>query len=147
MKTIDRIIESIGPLCLRKWKELLIIFIFLPTIELLQTGVVYRWITTIGYDFLSTLLFIVHLFDSLWVTTLVIAYIIAVLTIYDSSPLIKNMLNLFAIPVWFILLFYLSQFLPVIYRLVVVILSIILTVVGFIVDLREHIDQNPARKF
>jgi hypothetical protein len=81
------------------------------------------------------------------VTTLVIAYIIAVLTIYDSSPLIKNILNLFAIPVWFILLFYLSQFLPVIYRLVVVILSIILTVVGFIVDLREHIDQNPARKF
>jgi len=147
LKTIDRIIESIGPLCLRKWKELLIIFIFLPTIELLQTGVVYRWITTIGYDFLNTLLFIVHLFDSLWVTTLVIAYIIAVLTIYDSSPLIKNILNLFAIPVWFILLFYLSQFLPVIYRLVVVILSIILTVVGFIVDLREHIDQNRAREF
>jgi hypothetical protein len=81
------------------------------------------------------------------VTTLVIAYIIAVLTIYDSSPVIKTILNLFAIPVWFILLIYLSQFLPVIYRLVVVLLSIVLTVVGFIVDLREHINQNPDRKF
>lgn len=80
-------------------------------------------------------------------TTLVIAYIIAVLTIYDSSPVIKTILNLFAIPVWFILLIYLSQFLPVIYRLVVVLLSIVLTVVGFIVDLREHINQNPDRKF
>jgi hypothetical protein len=81
------------------------------------------------------------------VTTLVIAYIIAVLTIYDSSPVVKTILNLFAIPVWFILLIYLSQFLPVIYRLVVVLLSIVLTVVGFIVDLREHINQNPDRKF
>ncbi len=80
-------------------------------------------------------------------TTLVIAYIIAVLTIYDSSPVVKTILNLFAIPVWFILLIYLSQFLPVIYRLVVVLLSIVLTVVGFIVDLREHINQNPDRKF
>jgi len=147
LKTIDRTIESIGPFCLRNWKEVLIIIIFLPTIELLQTGVIYRWVTTIGYDFLNTLVFIVHIFDSLWVTTLVIGYLIAVLTIYNNSPLIKTILNLFAIPVWFILLTYLSQFLPVTYRLIVLILSIVLTVVGFVVDLREHIDGNRARKF
>jgi hypothetical protein len=97
-----------------------------------------------GYDFLHTLIYLVHLFDSPWVTTLVITYLIAVLTIYDHKPWIKTLLNLFAIPVWFILLIYLSQILPVTYRLIVVILSIVLTVVGFIVDLRENIDQNPA---
>ncbi len=147
LKTIDRTIESFGPLCLRNWKELLIIFIFLPTIELLQTAVVYRWVITIGYDVLNILLYIVHIFDSLWITTLIIGYLLAVLIIYNNSPRIKYILDLFAIPVWFILLIYLSQFLPIIYRLIVVILSIILTVVGFVVDLREHIDQNPTRKF
>lgn len=144
LKTIDRTIESIGPFCLQKWKELLIILIFLPTIELLQTGVIYRWVSIIGYDFLHTLVYLVHLFDSLWVTTLVIGYLIAILTIYNHSPLVKTLLNLFAIPVWFILLIYLSQILPVTYRLVVVALAIVLTAVGFIVDLREHIDQNPV---
>jgi len=146
LRTIDRTIESIGPLFIRKWKELLIILIFLPTIELLQTGVVYRWVTTIGHDIINTLVLIVHIFDSVWVTTLVIAYLIAVLTIYDSSPWIKSLLNIIAIPVWFILLIYLSQILPVTYRLAVIFLSIVLTVVGFIVDVREHIDQNVARK-
>ncbi len=146
LRTIDRTIESIGPLFIRKWKELLLILIFLPTIELLQTGVVYRWVTTIGHDIINTLVLIVHIFDSVWVTTLVIAYLIAVLTIYDSSPWIKSLLNVIAVPVWFILLIYLSQILPVTYRLAVIFLSIVLTVVGFIVDVREHIDQNVARK-
>ncbi|CAF0779991.1 unnamed protein product [Adineta steineri] len=145
LRTIDRTIESIGPLFIRKWKELLIIVIFLPTIELLQTGVVYRWVISITDDITNTVVLIVYIFDSIWITTLVIAYLIAVLTIYDSSPLIKSLLNILAVPVWFILLIYLSQFLPVTYRLIVIILSIILTVVGFIVDLREHFDQNTVQ--
>lgn len=76
-----------------------------------------------------------------------IAYLIAVLAIYDSSPLIKSLLNVLAVPVWFILLIYLSQILPVTYRLIVIFLSVILTVVGFVVDVRENIEQNLARKF
>ncbi|CAF4302330.1 unnamed protein product, partial [Rotaria sordida] len=100
------------------------------------------WLITIGYDFIFKLGFIVHLFDSLWITTIVISYLIAVLTIYDSSPLIKILLNILAIPIWFILLIYLSQFLPVNCRLIVVILSIILTVVGYIVDFREKTEEN-----
>jgi hypothetical protein len=147
LRTIDRTIESIFPFSIRKWKELLVILTFLLSIVLLQTGVVYRWVITIGYDFINTFVVIVHIFDSPWMTTLVIAYLLAVLTIYDSSPSIRSILNLFAVPVWFISMIYLSQFLPVTYRLAVVILSIVLTVVGFVVDLREHIDQNHARKF
>ena len=147
LRTVDRTIESIFPFSIRKWKQLLLLLIFLLLIVLLQTGVVHRWLITIGYDCINTFVLIVHIFDSPWMTTLVIAYLIAVLTIYDSSPLIRSILNVFAVPVWFILMIYLSQFLPVTYRLIVVILSIILTVVGFVVDLREHIDQNQIRKF
>lgn len=147
LRTIDRTIESVGPLCLRNWKALALILVFLPTIELLQSGVVYRWLLTIGCDISNTLVFIVHIFDSPWMTTLVIGYLIAVLTIYESSPIVRSLLNLVAVPVWFVLLIYLSQFLPATYRFVVIILSIVLTIVGFIVDLREHFDRNSARKF
>ncbi|CAF3056396.1 unnamed protein product, partial [Rotaria sp. Silwood2] len=142
LRTLDRTIDSIFPFIKKKWKELLIIFIFLLSIEWIQTDVVYHWLITIEYDFINKLGSIVHVFDSLWMTTVVIAYLIAVLTIYDSSSLIRILLNILAIPIWFILLIYLSQFLPVNYRLIVVILSIILTIVGFIVDFRERIDQN-----
>ncbi|CAF3503185.1 unnamed protein product [Rotaria sp. Silwood1] len=142
LRTIDRTIDSIFPFIKKKWKELLIIFIFLLSIEWIQSGVVYHWLITIGYDIFDKLGLFVHVFDSLWITTIVIAYLIAVLTIYDSSPLIRILLNLLAIPIWFILLIYLSQFLPINYRLIVVILAIILTVVGFIVDFRERIEQN-----
>lgn len=141
LKKLDRTIDSIIPLSLRHWKEISIILIFLPTINFLQTGVIYRWLT-ISYEFFHKLVFIIHIFDSLWVTALVVTYLIAVFTIYDRSETIKKILNLLAIPIWFILLIYLSQFLPATYRLIVLILSIVLTVVGFIVDLREHIDRK-----
>ncbi|CAF1487952.1 unnamed protein product [Rotaria sordida] len=142
LQTLDRTIDAIVPFIIKRWKELLIIFIFLLLIESFQIDVIYYWLITIGYDFIFKLGFIVHLFDSLWITTIVISYLIAVLTIYDSSPLIKILLNILAIPIWFILLIYLSQFLPVNCRLIVVILSIILTVVGFIVDFREKTEEN-----
>ena len=146
LRTIDRTIESIGPLCMRKWKQLFIILIFLPAIELLQTGVIYRWITTVSDDVRLTVVSIVQVFDSPWVTTLVIAYVIAVLTIYESSPWMTSLLNLFAIPVWLVFLMYLSQFLPVTCRLIAIALVIALIVVGFAVDVRKHIKQNFARK-
>lgn len=147
LKTLDRMIESIFPLCLRYWKELGSIVLFLPMIEFLQAGVVYHWFLQGGTSFLEKFLFLVHLFDSVWITTLIIGYLIAVLVFYNHSPLVKTILNLFAIPVWLILLIYLSQFLPVTYRLIVVILAISLTVVGFVVDLGEHMDPNPSRKW
>ncbi|CAF4200959.1 unnamed protein product, partial [Rotaria sordida] len=142
LQTLDRTIDAIVPFIIKRWKELLIIFIFLLLIESFQIDVIYYWLITIGYDFIFKLGFIVHLFDSLWITTIVISYLIAVLTIYDSSSLIKILLNILAIPIWFILLIYFSQFLPVNCRLIVVILSIILTVVGFIVDFREKTEEN-----
>lgn len=118
------------------------VIIFLLSIELIQRGLVYDWIITIEYDFIDKLCFVVHLFDSLWVTPVLVCYLIAVLTIYDSSPMIRTLLNILAIPAWFVLFVFLSQFLPVYCRVVAVILSIILTVVGFTVDLRERINQN-----
>ncbi|CAF3440966.1 unnamed protein product [Rotaria socialis] len=142
LRTIDRTIESIFPYSKKKWRELLIIFIFLISIKLVQTGFVYHWIFIIGYGFIEKLSCIVHLCDSLWVTAVLFGYLISVLTMYENSPVIRFLLNLLAIPVWFILLLYLSQFLPVNYRLIVVILSIILTVVGFVVDFRERTKQN-----
>jgi hypothetical protein len=95
LRTVDRTIESIFPFSIRKWKQLLVLLLFLLSIVLLQTGVVYRWLITIGYDCINTFVLIVHIFDSPWMTTLVIAYIIAVLTIYDSSPLISACLVYF----------------------------------------------------
>ena len=145
LKKIDRTIESIVPFCRRKWKELLAIAIVLPTIKFLKEGMIYRWISTIGYDILEKSIYFVHLFDSAWVTALVIGYLIAVLTMYENFPRMKVILDYSAIPIWFILLVYLSQFLPGAIRIILVVLSIILIVVGFVVDTREHVEENPVQ--
>ena len=146
LRTIDRTIESMGQLYMKNCNQLLFILILLPSIELLQTGVIYHWIITIVTDSVAMFISIVHLLDSPWVTAIVIGYLIAVLTIYEQSPLVTSLLNFFAVPVWFILLVYLSQFLPPAYRLTVVVLAIVLTVVGLAVDLRERFHQNRASK-
>jgi len=65
---------------------------------------------------------------------LIIIYFSIVLTIYNSSLMIKYILNIFSIPIWFILFIYLSKFLSINYRFIVVNLAGILVVVGFIVD-------------
>lgn len=145
LKKIDGTIESIVPFCRRKWKELLAIAIVLPTIKFLKEGIIYRWISTIGYDILEKSIYFVHLFDSAWVTALVIGYLIAVLTMYENFPRMKTILDYSAIPIWFILLVYLSQFLPGAIRIILVVLSIILIVVGFVVDIREQVDENPVQ--
>ena len=147
LRTIDRAINSIFSFSKRKWKELLIIFIVLLLTELVQTDLVYHLLITTGYGLVTKLVLIVPLFDSLWVTTLLITYFIAILTIYDSSSLIRSVLNIFTVPVWLILLIYLSQFLPIICRLVVIILSVVLTLVGFFVEIRECTNQVSVGKF
>ncbi|CAF3052542.1 unnamed protein product, partial [Rotaria sp. Silwood2] len=134
IQIFDKTIEYIVPLCIRKWKQLILIIIFLPSIEFLQSGVIYHYITTIGYDYFVIFERHIHLFDSSWMTSLVIIYIFAVLSLYNSSSLIKYILNIFSIPIWFILFIYLSQFLPINYRLIVVTLVVILIVVGFVVE-------------
>lgn len=146
LRTFNRTIESISQLCRKNWKQLLSILILSASIELLQTGVIYHWITGIVCNSFAKFIFIVHLLDSPWVTAVVIGYLIAVLSIYEHSPLVTNLLNFFAIPVWFILLIYLSQFLPAAYRLTVVCLAMVLTVVGLFFDLRERISQYRAGK-
>jgi len=138
LQLLDKTIESIGPLCIRKWKQLVLIIIFLPSIEFFQSDVVYRCITTIGYDYCVIFETYIHLFDSLWMTLFILIYLFAVVTVYNSSSIIKYLLNLFSIPIWFILFIYLSQFfLSINYRLIVVTLAVILTLVGYIVDQKE----------
>jgi hypothetical protein len=143
IELIDKTIESIGPLCLRKWKQLVIIIIFLPSIEFLQSGVVYRCLTTIGYDYFVIFERHIHLFDSLWIQSFVLSYFFAVLILYNSSSVIKYLLNLFSIPIWFSLFIYLSKFLPINYRLIVVSLAVILVGISFIITGKYRlIDQR-----
>ncbi|CAF0978535.1 unnamed protein product [Rotaria sordida] len=134
IQIFDKAIESIVPLCIQKWKQLILIIIFVPSIEFLQSGVIYHCITTIGYDYFVIFEKYIHHFDSPWITSLVIIYIFAVLILYNKSSVIKYILNIFSIPIWFILFIYLSQFLPVNYRLIVVTFAAILLVVGFVVE-------------
>lgn len=145
LKTIDRTIESIYPLCCRHWKELSLIGLFLGIKFYLLTNNTYQWCLLISNNFVEKFLFLVRPFDSPYITTLILAYSIAVLFMYNHSPLVKMILNLFAIPVWLILLIYLSQFLPVNYRLIVIFLAISLTFIGFVVDVRETIERNPSQ--
>ncbi|CAF0818130.1 unnamed protein product [Adineta ricciae] len=142
LRTLDRTIESIGPLCFRNWRGLLFVALFTIIKLLLQSEVLYGWDVGIFSLIINGFVFFVHKCDSVWITTLVIAYLIAVIMVYDSSPLIKSLLNIIAVPVWFILFIYLSQVLPVTYRWIVIILSIVLITVGFIVDSTEHLNRN-----
>ncbi|CAF3718103.1 unnamed protein product [Rotaria sp. Silwood1] len=134
IQIFDKTIESICSLCIRKWKQLILIIIFLPSIEFLQSGVIYHCITTIGYDYFIIFERYIHIFDSLWIKSFVIIYIFAVLIFYNSSSLIKYILNIFSIPIWFILFIYLSQYLPVNYRLIVLTLAVILIGIGFVIE-------------
>lgn len=143
LKKIDQTIESIEPFCREKWTKLLAIAIILPTIKFLKEGIIYRWISTIGYDILETSIYLVQVFDSAWITALFIGYLIAALAMYENFPRMKRILDYSAIPIWFILLVYLSQFLPGTIRILMVVLSIILIVVGLVVDIRERVDEIP----
>jgi len=134
LKIIDKIIESIGPLCIQNWKELVFIIIFLPSIEFFQSGLIYRCITTIGYDYFIKFQRYIHIFDSLWIILFIIIYFFTVFILYNSSSLIKYILNIFSIPIWFILFIYLSQYLSINYRFIVVTLVGILIVVGLIIN-------------
>jgi hypothetical protein len=134
LKIIDKIIESIGPLCIRKWKELVFIIVFLPLIEFFQSGLIYRCITTIGYSYFIKFERHIHIFDSLWIIIFIIIYFFAVFTLYNSSLFIKYILNIFSISIWFILFIYLSQYLSINYRFIVVNLAGILIVAGFIIN-------------
>lgn len=146
LKTIDRTIESIYPLCCRYCKQLSFIGLFLGMKFYLLTDGTYQWCWSISHNFVEKFLFLVRPFDSPYVTALIFGYLFAVLFAYNRSPMIKMILNLFAIHVWLIFLIYLSQFLPVKYRLIVIFLAICLTLVGFVVDVRENIERNPVRK-
>jgi hypothetical protein len=133
IKITDKFIESIGPLCIRKWKQIILIIIFLPSIEFLQSGIVYRFITTIGYDYFVRFERYIHLFDSLWVQTVILAYFFAVLILYNNSAVIKYILKIFSIPIWFCLVIYLTKFLSINYRFIVVNLAVVLLGIGFII--------------
>ncbi len=132
LKILDEILESIGPLCLRKWKQLIFILIFLPGIEFLQSGVVYRCVTKIGDDYLIIFERHIHFFDSLAIILFILIYFLAVLTIYNHSLVIQSILNRLSIPIWLSLLIYSSQILSINYRVIVVTLAMILMLVGFV---------------
>ena len=146
LKTFDRTIESIYPLCRDYSKQLGLIVIFLGIKFYLLTDHTYQWFLLISNNFVDLFLFLVRPFDSPYITTVFFAYLIAVLFFYNHSPFVKTILNIFAIFVWLILLIYLSQFLPVNYRLIVIFLAIGLTLVGFCVDIRESIERSSSSR-
>ena len=140
---IDGLIESIGPVCCRQWKHVLFVLVFLPSMEFLHAHSLHEVCST-AMEFTSSVASqtISRLFDCPWINVFILVYILAILTIYNYSPRMTRVLKLCAIPVWSMLLVYLSQYLSITYRWVVVVLVIILTAVGFISELRER--SEPA---
>ncbi|UJR31955.1 hypothetical protein I4U23_019428 [Adineta vaga] len=134
LQIFDKTIESIGPICIRNWKQLILICIFLPSIEFLQSDIVYRWIKTIEYDYFLFFEKYIHLFDSLWVILMILIYLCAVLTVYNCSLTIQYLLKSLAIPIWFCLFIYLSQIFPINYRLIILTFTMILICCGFLLD-------------
>lgn len=134
LKILDEILEFFGLLCIRKWKELIIIIIFLPSIEFLQSDIVYRCLITIGDNYFLLFERHIHLFDSRWIILIIFIYFSAVSTVYNRSFELKYILNIFAIPIWFCLFVYLSQIFPIYYRFIVVNFTSILAVVGYIIE-------------
>lgn len=134
LKILDQIIEFFGLLCIQKWKQLIVIIIFLPSIEFLQSDIVYRCLITTGYDYYLLFERYIHLFDSLWILFIIFIYFFSILTIYHRSFQLKYILNIFAIPIWFCLFLYLSQIFSIYYRLIVVTCTIILAIVGYVIE-------------
>ena len=133
-RIFDQAIESIGPICIQNYKPLLFTSIFLPSIEFLQSDIVYEWITTIGYDYLILFQKFIYLFDSLWVIILFTIYLCAVFVLYNNSLILQYVLKTLALPIWCCLFIYLSQFFPVNYRLLVITFSAFLICCGYLID-------------
>jgi hypothetical protein len=140
LQIFDKAIESIGPLCIQRWKQIALISIFLPSVQFLQSGIVYRWLTTIGYDYFLIYGPYIHVFDSAWVIVVVLSYLCAVLTAYHTSSAVRRSLKLLVVPIWFSFFVYVSQIFPVAYRAIIVTLGGIATCIGYVTD------QNISRK-
>ena len=142
LRAIDQTIEAIGRLFVERWKRLILILLCVPLIELLHSGLISRCLTTVAHDIYERILSTVHRFDSPWTTALVIGYLLAVIFIYDRSPLVSFVLNLLALPIWLILFMYLSQYLPAKYRLIMIGLIISLTLIGLFFDIRDYFTRK-----
>lgn len=134
LKIFDKLIELIPSFCITKWKQLIIILIFLPSIEFLQSGIVYRWIITIGYDYFIQFNKSILFFHSSWIVLFIFIYFFAVFTIYNNSLIIKSILKKISLFIWWILFIYFSQYLSINYQFIAIHLLAICISIGFIVD-------------
>ena len=131
MRILDRSIDLIGVFWSRKWKEFLFILICLPTVEFFQSGMIYRSINTLIYKCYIHLERHVRFGDSPWMLTMIGLYFFAVLTVYNSSDRSRVFLTKLAGPMWCGLVLYLSQILPINYRVIVLICTGVLAVFGY----------------
>lgn len=140
IRIVDHIIEFISLLCIRRWKELIFIFMCLPTIEFFQSGLIYRSLINIIYDSYIHFERHVQCCDSPWTLAVISLYFFAVLTVYNSSTRWKFFLTKLAGPVWCCLLLYSSQILPINYRVIVLVCT------GFIAVLSYWLSPNTNSK-
>ena len=131
IKILDQTVEFFSLLCIRKWKELIFIFICLPTVELLQSGLVYRSMITIAYGSYIHVERYVQFCDSPWMLVVIGVYVFAVLTVYNCSDRWKTLLTKLAGPMWCCALLYLSQILPINSRVLVLIGTGFLTFMSY----------------
>ena len=143
---VDRTLEATGPFCLQRWKYCLFILLFRFAIELVHLSIVHDYLSVISGAVLLRCQQTRDLCDSPWTVGLIIIYLLALLTIYHQSWLIKSMLNIFAIPVWFVLFVYLLQSISLVYRSTLVALLILLISVGFLLDRNEQRGVPVIRK-
>ena len=138
IKLFNSFLDSIGILCWRKWKQLIFILIFLPSIEYLQSGVVYRCLITFIYDYIVLFERYIYLFDSSWMLGIIISYFSVVFLFYKSFVWLQILLNVLSMPIWLCLLINLTQILSINYRLVAVTLIIGLITIGFFIELNTN---------
>lgn len=131
MKILDQSIDFIGMFWIRKWKEFLFVLICLPTIEFLQSGMIYRTMSTLLCNIYIGVERHIQIGDSPWMITMISVYFIAVLTVYNSSKRSRVFLTKLAGPVWCCLFVYLSQILSIHYRVIGLICTSVLTVFGY----------------
>ncbi|CAF0841216.1 unnamed protein product [Didymodactylos carnosus] len=144
-QTLDTLSNYLGPLAIQKWKPILFIFILLPILNVAKMDI-YSGLKAFLYEIILKLSLIQEYFESQWIITLLCGYLCAVICLYnEENYIIKKILNLLAIPLWIIFFLYISQYISQTYRLLFLILTFTLIVIGFIADVHEKFDIESKR--
>lgn len=146
LQIVDTTIESVGPLCIRSWKQIVVISLFLPFVEFLQSGLVYRWLNTVVYGYFLLFERYIPVFDSVGVILIVLGYLCTTLTVYQRSSFAQRLWKLCAVPVWCSFFLFSSQVIPVPYRSIVVSLTVTVTCAAYVIDQLTNRKRDEERK-